>query len=144
MGDSLSQNNKVKLSGPGQLKVDMDILMQRCEKNRNQKQKEKPEAGKKDSFKVWSAEKLETGLRSSSVAGQPLHSEFPLKMQVKYNVDDAKSTYTENASPSSTSLVLITSYALLFDAILLHISDGVAMKGPIVCNILAIGSCSPL
>jgi uncharacterized protein YpuA (DUF1002 family) len=105
VGDSQSHNNKVKLSGPGQLKVDMDILMQRCEKNRNQKQKEKPEAVKKDSFKAWSAEKLETGSRSSSVAVQPLHSSSPLKMQVKYNVDDVKSTYTENASPSSTSLV---------------------------------------
>lgn len=118
MGDSQSHNNKVKLAGPGQLKVDMDILMQRCEKNRNQKQKEKPEAVKKDSFKAWSAEKLETGSRSSSVAVQPLHSSSPLKMQVKYNVDDVKSTYTENASPSSTSLVLITSYAPVFDAML--------------------------
>jgi hypothetical protein len=118
VGDSQSHNNKVKLAGPGQLKVDMDILMQRCEKNRNQKQKEKPEAVKKDSFKAWSAEKLETGSRSSSVAVQPLHSSSPLKMQVKYNVDDVKSTYTENASPSSTSLVLITSYAPVFDAML--------------------------
>jgi len=58
--------NKSKLPGTGPVKVDMDILMQRCEKTRKQKQKEKPEAPKKENVKTWSWEKLDSRLGTSS------------------------------------------------------------------------------
>lgn len=63
--------NKSKLPGAGPVKVDMDILMQRCEVSRKQKQKEKPEAPKKDNIKNWSWEKFESRPATSSSQGPP-------------------------------------------------------------------------
>lgn len=57
--------NKSKLPGAGPVKVDMDILMQRCEKSRKQKQKDRPEAPKNENGKGWSWEKLDSRLAKS-------------------------------------------------------------------------------
>lgn len=62
-----NHNNNAKFPGTGPLKVDMDILMQRCEKNRKQKQKEKPEILKKsDVSNPGTFEGLESGSASST------------------------------------------------------------------------------
>lgn len=57
--------NKSKLPGAGPVKVDMDILMQRCEITRKQKQKDKPESSKKENMKNWSWEKFDSRLTTS-------------------------------------------------------------------------------
>lgn len=63
--------NKSKVSGAGPVKVDMDILMQRCEMSRKQKQKEKPEAQKKENIKNWSWEKFDSRLSTIPSQGPP-------------------------------------------------------------------------
>lgn len=101
--------NKSKLPGAGPVKVDMDILMQRCEKNRKQKQKEKPEAPKKESVKTWSWEKLDLRLGTSSSQELPSNNAAvgPIT-EVKFasGFDDAHAE--GSAFPAATQIVSVT------------------------------------
>ena len=106
--------NKSKLPGAGPVKVDMDILMQRCEITRKQKQREKPEVSKKENMKNWSWERFDSRLAPSSSQGPPSNfaaSEPHTEVKSAGDFDDVHNE--GNASPTITQIVS-TAFHFLF------------------------------
>lgn len=103
--------NKSKLPGAGPVKVDMDILMQRCEKTRKQKQKEKPEAPKKESMKTWSWEKLDSRLGTSS--SQELSSNNKSAVGSSTEVKFADDAHAEGSAFPAITPIVSTTFHLL-------------------------------
>lgn len=142
--------NKSKLPGAGSVKVDMDILMQRCEKNRKQKQKEKPEAPKKENMRSWSWDKLDSRLGTSSSEELPSNNAAvgPIT-EVKFSggFDDALAEV--GASPATTQIVSITFHLyclhVSISEIVIRLVDNLVMCCFLSCNqILAFFSCCML
>ncbi|XP_024372189.1 uncharacterized protein [Physcomitrium patens] len=100
--------NKSKLPGAGPVKVDMDVLMQRCEKTRKQKQKEKPEVPKKENLKTWSWDKFDSRSATGSSREASVNNVVTdprIEVKLAGSMEDDHAERKDSAFPVSTHIV---------------------------------------